>query len=413
MKRGTPGFVGARLREGREARGLTAIALSEILGVSRQAVSQYENDQQTPRPDVMERIERVLNLPPEFFSRPVENLPEDRRIFYRSMSTATKAARTRVERRYAWLASIVDYLKRYVSFPPVVFPRFDVPRNPQELSWEDIEVLASETRRFWGMGEGPISNMVWLLENNGAVAARGATGADKLDAFSEWYEWHREQHHTPYVFLGADKSSGPRSRYDAAHELGHLVLHRHINRKHITHQPTFKLIEDQAHRFGSAFLLPASAFANDLAAPSLDAFRALKPTWKVSIAMMVYRSAELELISKEHAQRLWRNRARRGWTHKEPLDDHLPIEKPRLLRRVFELLIEEGVQSRAEIRAALPYAQSDIEELAGLPPGFLKDRPAPISLKAYSRKRRGETREEPAKPADVVDLRTNKDTESG
>ncbi len=412
MRPGTPGFVGARLREGREARGLTAIALSEILGVSRQAVSQYENGQQTPRPEVMLKIEQVLGLPPDFFSRPVADLPQERRIFYRSMSSATKAARIRVERRYDWLSSIADYLQRYVTFPPVSFPRFDVADDPRELSWENIEALASDTREFWGMGEGPISNVVWLLENNGAVVARGAMGADKLDAFSEWYEWHERQH-TPYVFLGADKTSGPRSRYDAAHELGHLVLHRHISRKHITHQPTFKLIEDQAHRFGSAFLLPASAFASDLPAPSLDAFRALKPTWNVSIAMMVYRAAELDLISDEHAQRLWRNRARRRWAHKEPLDDRLPIEKPRLLRRVFELLVNEGVQSRAQIRAALPYAQNDIEELAGLPPGFLEDRPAPISLRAYGKKRRGGTRAEPAKPADVVNLRANRDTESG
>ena len=63
MRAGTPGFVGARLREGREARGLTAIALSEILGVSRQAVSQYENSQQTPRPEIMLKIEQVLGLP--------------------------------------------------------------------------------------------------------------------------------------------------------------------------------------------------------------------------------------------------------------------------------------------------------------------------------------------------------------
>lgn len=412
MSQGTPGFVGARLREGREARGLTAIALSEILGVSRQAVSQYENDQQTPRPEVMHKIEHVLRLPPEFFSRPVRGLPETRRIFYRSMSSATKTARVRAERRYGWLTTIVDYLQRYASFPPVSFPRFDVPNDPRELSWEDIENLASETRRFWGMGEGPISNVVWLLENNGAVVARGMIGADKLDAFSEWYEWH-ERHDTPYVFLGAEKDSGPRSRYDSAHELGHLVLHRHISRKHITHQPTFKLIEDQAHRFGAAFLLPASTFATDLPAPSLDAFRALKPVWKVSIAMMVYRSAELDLIGKEHAQRLWRNRARRGWMHQEPLDDQLPIEKPRLLRRVFELLINEGVQSRAEIRARLPYALSDIEELADLPAGFLEDKPAPISLKAFGKKRRGEVRAEPAKPADVLDFRTNRDSESG
>lgn len=405
MKRGTPGFVGARLREAREARGLTATALSDILDVTRQSVSQYENEQQTPRPEVMEKIEQVLNLPPAFFSRPVINKAGERKIFYRSMSSVTKHARARMDRRYDWLKEMTYYLQGFVSFPPVDFPRFEVPRDPTELSWEDIEELASSTRKYWGLGEGPISNVVSLLENNGAIVARGMMEADELDAFSEWHKCH-DNHETPYVFLGADKSSAPRSRYDAAHELGHLILHRSIDVRHIRNRQTFRLIEDQAHRFAASFLLPALAFANDFYAPSLDAFRALKPKWKVSVGMMVYRSAELGFVSKEQARRLWINRTRRGWRLKEPLDDQLPIEEPRLLRRAFELLANEGVQSRAEIRAALPYALGDIEELAGLPPHFLEERPAPISLKAYGKKRLSSTNRRPQGSSEVVNFRT-------
>lgn len=412
MKRGTPGFVGERLKEAREARGLTAISLSEIVGVSRQAISQYENDQQTPRPEVMEKIEHSLNLPTDFFSRPVTEQPKTSKIFYRSMSTATKTARVRVGRRYEWLQNIVAYVDRFVTLPSVRFPNFDVPQDPTQLSQEDIEDLASKTRKFWGMGEGPISNVAWLLENNGSVVTRGMMGADKLDAFSEWYERSKE-YNTPFIFLGADKNSGARSRFDAAHELGHLVLHRNIHKKYIKRQSTFKLIEDQAHRFGSAFLLPPTTFANDVSAPNLDTFRALKLKWKVSAAAMIYRSAELQLIDKEHAQRLWRSRARRGWIQREPLDDQLPVEKPRLLYRVFRLLIDEGVQSRAEIKAALPYSTSDIEELAGLPPGFLEERPAPISLKTFSKKRFNDTYRRPDTPAEILEFKYSKDSNSG
>lgn len=413
MKRGTPGFVGARLKEAREARGLSATALAEILGVSRQAVSQYENEQQSPRPEIMARIEQVLNLPPSFFSRPVpQKKPETRRIFYRSMNSATKLARVRVERRYEWLTEIAEYLQDYVSFPPVRFPRFDVPRDPRELAWEDVEDLAAKTREFWGLGEGPISNVVWLLENKGAVVARGMVEADELDAFSEWHEWQVKTG-TPYVFLGADKESGPRSRYDAAHELGHLVLHRSIDPKHIENRTTFKVIENQAHRFAGAFLLPALAFSNDFSVANLDAFRALKSKWKVSVAMMVHRSQDLGLVDKEQARRLWINRTRRGWRLKEPLDDRLPIERPRMLRRAFSLLVDEGIQSRAEIRAALPYALGDIAELAGLPPYFLEEEPVPISLKAYSKKRPGSTRGMSHGVGEVVEFRTAGDGREG
>lgn len=409
MKRGTPGFVGTRLKEAREARGLSATALAEILGVSRQSVSQYENEQQSPRPEVMVKIEQVLNLPSNFFSRPVVEQPGVRRIFYRSMNSATKLARVRVERRYEWLTEIAEYLQKYVSFPPVRFPRFDVPADPRELSWEDIEDFAVRTREFWGLGEGPISNMVWLLENKGAIIARGMVEADELDAFSEW----QTKSGTPYVFLGADKESASRSRYDAAHELGHLVMHRNIDSKHIENQTTFKVIENQAHRFAGAFLLPALAFSNDFSVANLDAFRALKPKWKVSVAMMVYRSQDLGLVGKEQARRLWINRTRRGWRLKEPLDDHLPIEKPRMLHRAFSMLIDEGIQSRDEIRTSLPYPTGDISELGGLPQRFLEEEPLPISLKAYTKKRYSVPRSTSYGAGEVVNIRTAGESKEG
>jgi Zn-dependent peptidase ImmA (M78 family)/transcriptional regulator with XRE-family HTH domain len=406
MKRGTPGFVGARLREAREARGLTATALSELLGVSRQAVSQYENDAQNPRTEIMEEIVRTLRFPPDFFLRRKEPTPS-RKIFYRSMSAATKAARVRMEHRHEWLADIVDYLREFVELPPVNFPRFDLPQDPHALSEDDIEFLAAETRKFWGMGDGPVGNLVWLLENNGTIIARGDMGAHTLDAFSDWYDTHG----TPYIFLSADKESGVRSRFDAAHELGHLVLHRDIGGKYLTRTPDFRLIENQAHRFAGAFLLPASTFADDLYSANLEAFKAIKTKWNVSIASMLYRSKDLDIVNEEQAGRLWRNLSRRGWRLKEPLDDQLPIEQPRLLRRAFELLIDEGVQTRAQIRGAFPYALNDIEELASLPPGFLDEKPAPISLKAFSRKRHGGGKDKQSQGlGEVVNFRTTSDT---
>jgi hypothetical protein len=68
------------------------------------------------------------------------------------------------------------------------------------------------------------------------------------------------------------------------------------------------------------------------------------------ISMMLRRSEDLSVVEGKHARRLWRNLARRGWKLKEPLDDQLPIEKARLLRKAFELPIRERVQTRAQIR---------------------------------------------------------------
>ena len=52
-------------------------------------------------------------------------------------------------------------------------------------------------------------------------------------------------------------------------------------------------------------------------------------------------------------------------------------EEPHLIRRSFEMLMEEGVQSAAEIRNALPLPVADLEELADLDPGALASDPQP------------------------------------
>jgi transcriptional regulator with XRE-family HTH domain len=80
MRPGSPGFVGQRLREAREARELTAVALADLIGVTRQAVSQYENGLQTPAPEVMRRITEVVRLPYHFFLAPPS--PEERDLIF-------------------------------------------------------------------------------------------------------------------------------------------------------------------------------------------------------------------------------------------------------------------------------------------------------------------------------------------
>jgi len=363
---GTPGFCGDRLAQAREARGLTATALSEMIGLRTANISQYEHGKQSPSPDVMERIAGVLNQPISFFLRPVTPVSEDS-IWWRAMSSATKSARGRAHARFTWLTEIVSYLDDYVDFPAVNLPAFQVPSDVQAITSGLIEEIASECRRYWKLEDGPIADAVLLLENNGIMVSRGQLLAENLDAFSHW----RDDSERPYIFLGADKESAVRSRHDAAHELGHLILHRSVDRKVIRNAKLFRLVEDQAHRFASAFNLPARGFSDQLWSPTLDAFLALKPHWKVAISAMVMRCEQLGILSEEQAKRTWINLSRRGWRKEEPLDDRLVPERPRLLRRSVELLVNEGIKTPEQIVSDLAMNASDIESLACLDQGYL------------------------------------------
>lgn len=366
MRPGTPGFHGDRLREGREARGLTATTLASLVGVTRAAISQYEADVQSPSPQAMRGIARALNLPTEFFLSEGER-PSVGVVFYRSMSSATKRARIRAERRYGWLRRIVAFLRNYVEFPLWRFPELDLPRDPVMLEEEDVENAADATRRHFGLGDGPVSNVAWLLENHGIVVCRCDLDAEPLDAFSEW----RPAERAGYVVLNSSKASAARSRFDIAHELGHLVLHRQLQRLPQREDHLFKRVESQANRFASAFLLPADSFGKDVGTVTLDRCRVLKTKWCVSVQAMLKRARQMELVTDEQEKRLWVNLGRRKWRSREPFDDVLPPEEPRFLRRSVEMLVQSGIVDPLDVPRRLTLPANDIEELVGLPAGFL------------------------------------------
>jgi Zn-dependent peptidase ImmA (M78 family) len=315
----------------------------------------------------MGQIAARLRLPLRFFMQ--KHAPDvDSLIFWRSASTATKPARTRVRRRLKWLRSIATYLREYVEFPPIDLPDLpDLPTEPLAISQEYIERSAISVRQHWSLGDGPLGSIVTLLENNGVVVARDDFQADGLDALSEIHP------HDPLhcVLLGSGKDSMARSRMDACHELGHLLLHRRIDRMRITNSTELNTLEKQANRFAGAFTLPADAFSADLSSLTLDSFAVLKAKWQMSIGVMIKRCEDLDFLGEGQARNLWRSYASRGWRTDEPLDNELPIERPEVLAQSFELILSENIQTRDQVLTRCPYDVRDIEELSALEPGFL------------------------------------------
>lgn len=400
MSVGSPGFNGNRLREAREARGFTGVALTEILGVSRGLISQYEKGDASPSPDKLYLIAAALNVPVDFFLLPDRQYNVEQ-VFYRSLASATKAGREKAKARLYWFADLIYYLAEFVTFPDVDIPDLAPPKRMDfltRISASEIEHAAENTRHAWQLGDGPISNVAWLLENKGMIGTRGVLETETIDSFSAWPGGR------PCVVLGADKDSASRSRFDAAHELGHAVLHRDVPRSQFTDGQKHPIIEWEANRFASAFLLPASSFPMDLPAPTLQAMQNAKPRWVVSIGAMVYRLGELEAIPEDEIRRMWLARSRRGWQRLEPLDDTIPVEQPRALNNALCLVVDQGVKSKEQILRELARKAEDIESLAGLPTGYFGDQPSPIRLRdrvAPVATRNGGER------AEIVRLRSN------
>lgn len=377
------GFVGARLTEARKARGVSATDLADLVGVSVQSISKYENDRQSPKLDVVHSLADILRFPHDYFLRPVP-LKDDRPIFWRARLSAPPLARDRAEVRLEWMKEIVDYLACYFDLPKLNIPIIDFSEDSFGSS-DFVERVAKDIRDFWDIGSGPMPDTIEQLETNGILASRIHVRADKLDAFSQW----SERFSVPFVVLSRDKASACRQRFDVLHELVHITCHADVPQRRLNDRAFYKAVEKQADQIASAMLLPEADFTGELYAPSLDGFLTLKERWGASVGAMIMRCKHLDLIDDDDARRLWINYNRRGWRTGEPLDGKLETEQPQLIRRSFELLIEEGVQSAAQIVKALPLPVADLEELADLDPGTLsgeaQSRAAPM-LKEEFRK---------------------------
>ncbi|HHM7088326.1 XRE family transcriptional regulator [Pseudomonas aeruginosa] len=372
MSRGITGFEPGRLTQALAARGLSQVALANMVGVSPATISKWKSGQQSPEAEALQCLAQVINVTPEWFTRP---LPEKCSLpLFRSNASAHANARTMLEARLEWAQDIALALSEFVDFPEVNLPKRAF-TDPEQITGADIEHAADECRELWSLGRRAIPDLAMAVEGAGVILIREETGVSTIEGLSAW----SQALNRPIVLLASDKQNGFRSRFDLAHELGHLILHKGIDRS--TDPVRHKLMEDQAHRFAGAFLLPAESFALDVKSPvTLDSLLLLKQRWGVSVAAMVMRLRALDIIDDDAKGLLFKRRSARWGVKAEPGDEGRLPEQPRLLKRTIELLASSGVLPTNAVSTYVGLSTNDIEMLAGLPEYYLSGNAAVIHL---------------------------------
>lgn len=361
---GVQGFQKERLSQILAARRLTQVQLASMVEVSPATISKWRAGTQVPERDALERLAGVVNVTPEWFTRvPGEKLSLP---LFRSNASAHVAARAMLEARLEWAQDLATALMEYVDYPDVNLPSRNY-TDPEEITAEDIEKAACECRDLWRLGRSAIQDLALAVEGAGVILVREETGIAQIEGLSAW----SAVLDCPLILLSADKDNGYRSRFDLAHEIGHLVLHRHIQRT--TDNARHKLMEKQAHHFSGAFLLPAETFATEVRVPpTLDDLLLLKRRWGVSAAAIIMRLKQLGLLDEDGALMLFKRRSARWGAKSEPGDGDRKPEQPRLLRRTIDLLVEEKVMPFDAIPRHIGLAAGDVEALAGLPEGYFQ-----------------------------------------
>lgn len=338
-----PVFDANRLRLAREARGLKQNELARLLGVQPAALSQFEHERARPSASTLTALALALHFPVTFFGRTEER--EVPHSFFRSLRSTTVIDRKQAEATAELFFQLTLALERYVQLPKV-----DLPSVPLSGHVTPADA-AREVRRRWQVPSGPIKNVVRLLEQHGIVVARTLRGSEKVDAFS--------RHFTPrpVVVLAADKKDRARSRFDAAHELGHLVIHSY-------EIGAIKEVEDQAHAFAAEFLMPADEIRAQLPVRlDWDRLVKMKFIWGTSVKALLTRAAQLGVMHEGSYVRAMKIYSSRGWRRGEP-GDLGPPEMPRLLQKAVELIHEAGITS-LQLATEAKLSIAEVERLLG------------------------------------------------
>lgn len=320
-------FQPSRLSLARRLRGLTQAALAKRSSLSPAAISQFESGAATPAPETLQQLAVVLGCKPEFFFRPGSGL-KIHEPFFRSLRSTRNIERERAGAYAEILAETVELLEKWIELPQV-----EIPRPLQDVEHHlarDIEVFAVKMRAAWQIPPGPIANVTSLLESKGSICAAVGDFSRKLDAFS------LKTTGRPLIILCSNKGVAARRRFDACHELGHLVLHsrpRYPNREQ----------EAEAHRFASSFLMPAEEIIEWLPrqANDLELLQEGSMVWGVSMQALLLRGRDLHSISESEYQRAMKRMSAMGWRTREPVDIG-PPERPELLTHAVAALREAG-----------------------------------------------------------------------
>lgn len=319
-------FTPSRLTLARKRRGLTKTRLAKDVGVTVRSITAYEAGDTVPTDETVDNLSRVLRFPPSFFGAGDIEAPPPEGVSFRAMKSMTAAKRDAALGAGALAMELSAWIDGRFSLPEPDLP---------DLAGNDPEAAASALRSAWDLGERPVRNMVHLLEAHGIRVFSLSEECRELDAFSFWWNG------LPYVFLNTQKSA-ERSRLDAAHELGHLVLHR-------SDLPRSRDIEREAQQFGGAFLMPrGSVLASVSGLVTVGRLIKLKRNWNVAVTALTYRLHELGLLSDWQYRSLFTELSARGYRKAEP--EPIERETSQVLAKVFAALREEGVDKRAIAR---------------------------------------------------------------
>lgn len=296
-----------RLIQARRMRGMSLRELAEATGgrVSYNALHRYERGDMMPGDVVLMAVADALDKPLDFFFRPFT--VELKGVEFRKKAKLGSKVEDSIQEQ------ALDFFERYLEIEQILglTSTFENPLADIDVSSaERAEDAAEIVRDKWKLGEDPLPNVLRMLETIG-IKTLVVDAPESFDGFSGWADGH------PVVVIGKWLNKDvPRKRFTTVHEVAHILV-----------QPGCSWSKEQERRcdrFAGAVLMPRKAFEGDWGGYrhriTLEELIDLKRRWGVSIAAIVHRAYDLDLIDETMYHRFFKAYNAAGWRRNEPGD---------------------------------------------------------------------------------------------
>ncbi|NBB18823.1 ImmA/IrrE family metallo-endopeptidase [Runella sp. CRIBMP] len=322
----------------RESRGLTQIELCRLMNVAQGTVSKLENEDIYFSDEYAFKLSEILNYPLSFFSQKDDIYPISM-IYYRKKAKIPGKIQSKFEATINILRINIERLLKRVELVEPNLINWDVEKNGSP------EHAAMYLREVWKVPKGRIENLTELIEDNGIFVIQVDFGTEAIDGVSLFTSKGQ-----PVIFVNSGFSAD-RQRLTVAHELGHLILH-------FTKLPdNFRDLEKEAFRFANEFLFPEIEFRRSFAKLNLKVLANMKRYWKVSMASMIMRAHNLEMLTSNEEKYLWQQMV--PFRTREPEELDFPKEQPTLLKEVIEIHKNEFNFTNEDLSILLSLSSDD------------------------------------------------------
>ena len=321
-----------RFRSARLMKGFSLQDLADAIDnqVSRQALHRYEKGEVIPDTEKINLLSKALNVNPDYFFRSTKvGLDE---VEFRKLSKMPQKEASIIKEitkeklsRYLELEEILGLSNEFEDY----LKDFEIITEYKQVN-EAAELL----REKWGLGYGPIFNIVELLEDKNikVVDLRVNEDFDGLQT--------RVNGTIPVVVFNANKINKPdRIRFTLLHELAHLLLK--------FGDITERQKETLCHQFAGAMLLPEKTLRAELGDHrnklSINELGNIKKKYGISMQAIVIRAKDCGIINEHYTKQFFFLIKQMNWKVDEPIEYNGAEESNRFKQLLFRALIEDQI----------------------------------------------------------------------